>query len=265
METPSASPAAGRPGWSSRCCSPAGASTSPCWRSTPTSCATSVATPSIRRRSMCSTRSGSGPAVERLPGRPAGALRVTFDDGTFTVADFRRLPGAHPYLLFLPQWDLLDMLADEAAALPGFTLLRSTEVTDLLRGTGGRVDGVRRGRPGRRGRGARPAHRRLRRPCVGRTGRLGLRPVEFGAPMDVLWFRLPREPDDPADVGVPDRRGRPDDLHRPRRLLPVRLRHRQGRLRRDSRGRPRRPAASASSGGRRSSPTGSRNCAPGTT
>jgi 2-polyprenyl-6-methoxyphenol hydroxylase-like FAD-dependent oxidoreductase len=143
---------------------------------------------------------GLGPAVERLPGRPAGALRVTFDDGTFTVADFRRLRGAHPYLLFLPQWDLLDMLADAAAALPGFTLLRSTEVTDLLRGKDGRVEGVRADGPD----GPVEVRARLTVGCDGRTSvvrdRLGLRPVEFGAPMDVLWFRLPREPDDPADV-----------------------------------------------------------------
>src|SRR3989442_153856 len=56
-----------------------------------------------------------GEAVARLPGRRATQLRVTFDDGTFAVADFSRLRGAHPYLLFLPQWDLLDLLAGEAA------------------------------------------------------------------------------------------------------------------------------------------------------
>jgi 2-polyprenyl-6-methoxyphenol hydroxylase-like FAD-dependent oxidoreductase len=143
---------------------------------------------------------GLGPAVARLPGRQAGVLRVTFDDGTFPVGDFRRLPGAHPYLLFLPQWDLLDMLADAAGELPGFTLLRSTEVTDLLRGDGGRVEGVRAQGPD----GPVDVRARLTVGCDGRTSvvrdRLGLKPVEYGAPMDVLWFRLPREPDDPADV-----------------------------------------------------------------
>src|SRR3954454_6987828 len=84
-----------------------------------------------------------GPAVQRLPGRAAGALRATFDDGTFQVADFRRLRGRHPYLLFLPQWDLLDLLADTAAQLPTFTLLRSTEAVGIVRDGSGRVIGVR--------------------------------------------------------------------------------------------------------------------------
>jgi 2-polyprenyl-6-methoxyphenol hydroxylase-like FAD-dependent oxidoreductase len=143
---------------------------------------------------------GLGPAVRQLPGRQAARLRVTFDDGMFSVADFRRLPGAHPYLLFLPQWDLLDLLASAAAEFPSFTLLRSTEVTDLLRDRGRRVVGVRATGPD----GPIDVRARLTVGCDGRTSvvrqRLGLKPVEYGAPMDVLWFRLPRRDGDPADV-----------------------------------------------------------------
>jgi len=143
---------------------------------------------------------GLGRAVEALPGRPAGVLRTSFDDGTFTVADFRRLRGPHPYLLFLPQWDLLDMLADTAAESPAFTLLRSTEVTDLLRAADGRVAGVRARGPD----GSVEVRAALTVGCDGRTSvvreRLGLTPVEYGSPMDVLWFRLPRRDDDPPDV-----------------------------------------------------------------
>src|SRR5215204_5766269 len=74
---------------------------------------------------------GLGDEVRKLPGRKAGQLRLNFADGPYPVADFTRLPGAHPYLMFLPQWDFLDMLAAEAATMPSFTLLRSTEVTDV--------------------------------------------------------------------------------------------------------------------------------------
>ena len=42
----------------------------------------------------------------------------------------------------MPQWDLLDLLADAAAEEPTFTLRRNAEVTDLLH-DGDRVAGVR--------------------------------------------------------------------------------------------------------------------------
>jgi 2-polyprenyl-6-methoxyphenol hydroxylase-like FAD-dependent oxidoreductase len=145
---------------------------------------------------------GLGDEVARLPGRRNGGLAVTFDDGTFRVADFSRLRGAHPYLLFLPQWDFLDLLADEAARCPGFRLLRSTEVTDVLRDTDGRVTGVTATGPD----GPVRIEARLTIACDGRGSAvrtaIGLQPVDFGAPMDVLWFRLSRRPDDPAGLGM---------------------------------------------------------------
>ena len=55
---------------------------------------------------------------------------------------------AHPYVMFLPQWDFLELLAGEAAAYPGFTLLRSHEVVDVL-WEDRRVQGVR--APARKG------------------------------------------------------------------------------------------------------------------
>src|ERR1700755_1139666 len=58
---------------------------------------------------------GLGDRVDALPGRPVRALTETFADGTFRVADFSRLRIPHPYVLFLPQWDLLEMLAAAAA------------------------------------------------------------------------------------------------------------------------------------------------------
>ncbi len=141
---------------------------------------------------------GLGAALAQRPGRKVDALRATFDDGTVRVADFSGLPGAHPYILFLPQWDFLDLLADEAAALPTFTLLRSTEVVDVLR-TGERVTGVRTA-------DGREVRARLTVGCDGRgsvvRARLGLRPREFGAPMDVLWFRVSRLPDDPPGLDM---------------------------------------------------------------
>jgi 2-polyprenyl-6-methoxyphenol hydroxylase-like FAD-dependent oxidoreductase len=140
-------------------------------------------------------RLGLTEKLNALPHRYVDALRMTFADGTFTMADFRRLPGRHRRVMFLPQWDLLDLLAGEAARYPGFRLLRSTEATDVLRADG-RVVGVRAHGPD----GEVEVRAGLTIAADGRGSvirdRLGLRPREFGAPMDVLWFRLPRTADD---------------------------------------------------------------------
>ncbi|MEV4413894.1 FAD-dependent oxidoreductase [Catellatospora sp. NPDC049609] len=141
---------------------------------------------------------GLGDKVERLPGRKQARLSVTFADGTFAMADFSRLPKPHNYLLFLPQWDFLDLLADEGAQLPAFRLLRSTEAVDVLRDESGAVTGV-------LATGPDGETVRVRAPltvaCDGRGSvirdKAGLVPVEYGAPMDVLWFRLSRQASDP--------------------------------------------------------------------
>ncbi len=128
-----------------------------------------------------------------LPGRKAGKLRMSFADGRFTVADFTRLPGRHPYLMFVPQWDFLDLLAAEASGYPSFTLLRSTEMASLLRDADGTVTGV-------VTTSGEQIAARLTVACDGRFSAvrqaLGLQPKEFGAPMDVLWFRVSRGPAD---------------------------------------------------------------------
>ena len=138
---------------------------------------------------------GLGERAEALPHRKATGLAVTFADGTYRLADFGRLRGAHPYLMFVPQWDFLEMLAAEAAKYPTFTLLRKHEAVDVLRDGRGVCGVVARGTDG----GV-----EIRAPLtVGADGRssavraaLGWTPRDFGAPMDVLWFRLPRRDGD---------------------------------------------------------------------
>jgi 2-polyprenyl-6-methoxyphenol hydroxylase-like FAD-dependent oxidoreductase len=128
----------------------------------------------------------------RLPHQQATKLGVTTDDGTYVLADFGRLPGRFPFLAFVPQWDLLDFLADRARRYPNFELRMDAEVVGLLR-EGDRVTGVRcRTSPG----GERDVRAQLTVAADGRNstlrGQAGLRLREFGAPMDVLWFRLPK-------------------------------------------------------------------------
>jgi len=140
---------------------------------------------------------GLGSAVAQLPGaRKVRELAVTFDDGTYRVVDFGRLSGAHPYLVFVPQWDLLDLLANEAVRHPSFRLIRSTAVSSVVRDDDGRVGGVIADGPD----GEVRVSARLTVGCDGRSSAvrtaIGLHPVDLGAPMDVVWFRLSRRPDD---------------------------------------------------------------------
>jgi 2-polyprenyl-6-methoxyphenol hydroxylase-like FAD-dependent oxidoreductase len=157
---------------------------------------------------------GWGDEFLRLPHQKIHRLSGVFGGETYTVADCSRLPGRHRYIALMPQWDFLDFLADKAAEHPGFTLLRSTRVDGLLRdrpsspsssaqgptpsssSRRGRVVGVTAEGPD--GRIEIRAH--LTVACDGRHSDvrrlLGKRSRPFGAPMDVLWFRLPREASD---------------------------------------------------------------------
>ena len=138
---------------------------------------------------------GLGRRVHELPHRKVRGLTITFADGRYQFVDFSRLRVAHPYVMFLPQWDFLELLAREAATYPGFTLLRSHEVVDVV-GDGGRVQGVRATGPD----GDEEIRATLTVAADGRHSKvrekLELAPDGFGVPMDVLWFRISREPSD---------------------------------------------------------------------
>jgi 2-polyprenyl-6-methoxyphenol hydroxylase-like FAD-dependent oxidoreductase len=143
---------------------------------------------------------GWGEEFLRLPHQKIRRLSGVFGQREYTFGDCGRLPGRHQYIALMPQWDFLDFLAGKAEAYDGFTLLRSTEVDGLLRSPAGRVVGVSAAGPD----GRVEVRSRLVVACDGRHSDvrrlLGLRPREYGVPMDVLWFRLPREPSDPEGV-----------------------------------------------------------------
>src|SRR6266511_4003828 len=131
-----------------------------------------------------------------LPHQKAPVLGVTTDAGDFTLADFRRLPGRYRYVAFMPQWDFLDFVVGQARRLPTFRLRLRAEALGVLEEAGRVVGLTCRDQDGT----VRQVHARLTVAADGRDSRLrrsaGLRPRVFGAPMDVLWFRLSRRPDD---------------------------------------------------------------------
>jgi 2-polyprenyl-6-methoxyphenol hydroxylase-like FAD-dependent oxidoreductase len=95
----------------------------------------------------------------------------------------------------MPQWDFLKFLADQGRRYPSFDLRMSAEAVDLVIETG-RVVGVAANGPG----GPLEVRADLVVACDGRHSAMrdkaGLESVEFGAPMDVLWFRLSRLSED---------------------------------------------------------------------
>jgi 2-polyprenyl-6-methoxyphenol hydroxylase-like FAD-dependent oxidoreductase len=129
----------------------------------------------------------------KLPHQEVRELRAQIGDVTVPIADFTQLPTRCRFLAFMPQWDFLDFLADEATRYPGFRLRMEAEVTGLIEESG-RIVGV------RATTGAGPLELRgdLVVAADGRDSRLrrqaGLPVKELGAPMDVLWFRLSRTP-----------------------------------------------------------------------
>jgi 2-polyprenyl-6-methoxyphenol hydroxylase-like FAD-dependent oxidoreductase len=142
---------------------------------------------------------GLGSRFAQIPHRLIDTLQMQMR-GQPVNLDLSHLPGAHQHIALVPQWDFLEMLATAAEAEPSFQLLRSTEVTGVIR-DGGRVAGV----TYRDSSGETKQMRALL--TVGCDGRgstvrsaIGAQPRRFGAPMDVWWFRLPRRPDDPSGL-----------------------------------------------------------------
>ena len=124
-------------------------------------------------------------------------LVASVGDLTFTAADFTRLRTACKMLVFMPQWDFLDFLAAEAKRFSSFSLMMNAAATDLLV-KDDRVIGVRATTPA----GPVEVGAELTIAADGRTSVVrdlaALQVHELGAPMDVLWFRLSRQADDPA-------------------------------------------------------------------
>jgi 2-polyprenyl-6-methoxyphenol hydroxylase-like FAD-dependent oxidoreductase len=135
----------------------------------------------------------------RVPHQKVSELKAQFGDLSLPVADFSGLPVRCPYIAMVPQWDFLDFLARKGTAYPGFALMQRAEVTDLVF-EADRVAGVRASTPD----GPLEVRADL---VVGADGRHSvvrekaqLPVLDLAAPIDVLWFRLSRQPGDSPDT-----------------------------------------------------------------
>lgn len=131
----------------------------------------------------------------KLPHQDVKQLYGQFGNTRIRLADFSTLPISTKFIALMPQWDFLDFLAEKGRAYPKFSLRMDAEATDLIY-DGTRVSGVKVTTP----QGPLTVTADLVVACDGRSSIMrkaaGLVSESFGAPMDVMWFRLPRLPTD---------------------------------------------------------------------
>jgi 2-polyprenyl-6-methoxyphenol hydroxylase-like FAD-dependent oxidoreductase len=127
-------------------------------------------------------------------------ISVQTTEGKVTIVDFRRLKTQFPYITMLPQVDFLEFTTAEAKRYPNFQLVMGARAEKLIE-EDGYIHGVQyRGQDG--------WHEVRAVLTVGADGRFsrirrlaGFEPVKKAPPMDVLWFRLPRKPEDTEESG----------------------------------------------------------------
>ena len=135
----------------------------------------------------------------RLPHQQMVRIAAQVEEFTVTIVDCSHLPTHSKFVALMPQWDFLNFIAAKGKLYPQFHLRMESEVIDLLQ-ENGRIAGVRAKTP----QGNLEVRANL---TVGADGRrsivrekAGLEVIDLGAPMDVLWMRLTREPGDPGQT-----------------------------------------------------------------
>jgi 2-polyprenyl-6-methoxyphenol hydroxylase-like FAD-dependent oxidoreductase len=131
----------------------------------------------------------------KRPHEEVREIRGQVGNQTVTIGDFTHLPTQCKFLALMPQWDFLDFLKTHARRYPGFRLEMEAEVVSLIEENGA-ICGVRAKTPG----GDLNVRAGL---TVGADGRrsvvrqqAGLKVIDLGAPMDVMWTRISRQTGD---------------------------------------------------------------------
>jgi 2-polyprenyl-6-methoxyphenol hydroxylase-like FAD-dependent oxidoreductase len=135
----------------------------------------------------------------KLPHQEIREISAQIGSDMLKVADFTHLPTVCKFLGLMPQWDFLNFLAERGRRYPQFQLHTEAEVIDLI-DDGERVAGVRASTP----HGPLEVRADLVIGADGRSSvvraRAGLHVEDTGAPIDVLWMRVSREPSDPPQT-----------------------------------------------------------------
>ena len=125
----------------------------------------------------------------KRPHHPLDRAELSWNGRLMQIGDLSHLNLPAPFIAMMPQWEFLDFLSDEAAALPSFSLRMEAGVDRFL-DEGGRIIGV------RLISGEELRANRLVIACDGRDSvvrRTAMLPLEnLGAPIDVFWFAVPK-------------------------------------------------------------------------
>jgi 2-polyprenyl-6-methoxyphenol hydroxylase-like FAD-dependent oxidoreductase len=128
----------------------------------------------------------------KLPHQKMQHIKGIMGNLELTLADFSKLKVHAPYVAFMPQWDFLNFLAEQGKRYPNFTLLMENEAIGLIE-ENEIVAGV-------FTKNGTQIHADLVVATDGRHSTLRqaakLDVEDFGAPIDVLWFRLSRRDSD---------------------------------------------------------------------
>jgi 2-polyprenyl-6-methoxyphenol hydroxylase-like FAD-dependent oxidoreductase len=143
---------------------------------------------------------GLADKLHEIPHTKVTGPTLQFANGPFRPFDLGRLKTRFPYILMVPQVRFLEFITREAASYPQFKLVMHANVTHLVE-ENGVVCGVRYLAPD----GLHEVRASLTVGADGRFSQLrrlaGFEPIKTAPPMDVLWFRLPKLPDEPAITG----------------------------------------------------------------
>ena len=138
-------------------------------------------------------------AFLKLPHQEVETLTGQVGAEHLQMVDFRHLPTHCKFIALMPQWDFLNFLAEHGKRYTTLDLRMQAEATDLIE-ENGRIVGVSAKTPN----GALMIRADLVVGCDGRHStvrqKAGLASDDYGAPMDVLWFRLSRNNSDSADT-----------------------------------------------------------------
>lgn len=144
---------------------------------------------------------GLADALLELPHTKVDRFSLATDEDKFTLIDLRRLKTKYPYITVLPQVRFLEFITEQAKRYPNFQLVMGANVQELIE-EDGKIKGV-----VYRGHGG--WHEVKAQLTVGADGRfsrlrqlVGFEPIKTSPPMDVLWFKLPQEPEEPKGKGI---------------------------------------------------------------
>ena len=135
----------------------------------------------------------------KVPHQELQKMDGQFGDESIRIADLSRTNAKYPFIAMMPQWDFLNFLRESGKRFACLNVMMNANATDLIR-SGDAVVGVNADTP----EGPVEIRAGLTIGCDGRHSMVregaGLEVEEKGAPMDVLWFRAGRRPNETENL-----------------------------------------------------------------